>query len=273
MEKNIKTQLQIAQNIKLLRLHKGVSQEQLADTLGISPSRLSNYETGTRAIPIDLLNMISSHFHIALDAITKSDLSKIDMRGIMQSSENRLLFPILISENEKYQGIEVVPVKASAGYLKGYADPEFIEKLPTINVPFIAKGSGMHRAFPITGDSMLPIPDDAIIIGRHVESLKAIKNGHCYIIVSEDGIVFKRVFDKIAENGFLHLVSDNKLYKPYKIAPETIYELWEYKGYFSAKVYKEDEFSFENLFFQMRGLTHNIDQFKERMEEIVARSN
>jgi hypothetical protein len=48
--------------------------------------------------------------------------------------------------------IEIIPLKAQAGYLSGYADPEFIESLQHIS-PFATE---KFRAFPVDGDSMPP---------------------------------------------------------------------------------------------------------------------
>lgn len=255
-------QLKIARNIKLLRLGRGLTQEQLADALVIPSTRYANYEQGTRAIPIDTLSAVSSYFHIALDALVKSDLSKVDLKGLMKVGENRLLFPILIKDDGKFESIEVVPIKASAGYLSGYADPEFIETLPKASLPFI--GIGTHRGFPLTGDSMLPIPDGSIIIGKFVEELADVRNGRTYIIVSTTGIAYKRVYTKIEDNVLL-LVSDNKMYSPYEMPFENILELWEFRCFISTKEYSADEYSLENLFQQMHGLSKGIEEIKQKI--------
>jgi transcriptional regulator with XRE-family HTH domain len=262
MESQLVNQLKIARNIKLLRIGRGLTQEQLADALVIPSTRYANYEQGTRAIPIDTLSAISSYFHIALDALVKSDLSKVDLKGLMKVGENRLLFPILIKDDGKFESIEVVPIKASAGYLSGYADPEFIETLPKASLPFI--GIGTHRGFPLTGDSMLPIPDGSIIIGKFVEELTDIKNGRTYIVVSTTGIVYKRVYIKREEN-VLSLVSDNKMYSAYEIPYEHILELWEFRCFISTKEYSADEYSLENLFQQMHGITRGIEEIKQKI--------
>lgn len=56
--------------------------------------------------------------------------------------------PKVVSVNENNEElISLVNVKAAAGYLNGYADPEYIERLPTIRMPGIKGGS--HRAFEI----------------------------------------------------------------------------------------------------------------------------
>ena len=59
-----------------------------------------------------------------------------------------------------------VPVKAAAGYLAGYADPEFIDELNTFTLPMLAPGK--YRAFEIVGDSMLPTQSGSVIVGERV---------------------------------------------------------------------------------------------------------
>ena len=60
--------------------------------------------------------------------------------------------------------VEIVADGASAGYLRGYSDPEYIESLNSLKLPFLPIGK--HRAFPIKGDSMLPIKSGSFIIAR-----------------------------------------------------------------------------------------------------------
>ncbi|NVK50555.1 MAG: S24/S26 family peptidase, partial [Cyclobacteriaceae bacterium] len=56
-----------------------------------------------------------------------------------------------------------------------------------------------------------------------------------YVLVTQsEGIVYKRVFNYLAENGKLFLVSDNEQYKPYEIRGEDILEVWEAKAFIST---------------------------------------
>ena len=204
------SQERIARNLRLLRIGKGLTQENLSDYLELTSSQYSNYEQGTRAVPIEVLSNISVFYQIALDALVKYDLSKVDIKGLMKVGENRLLFPIFISEEGKYEAIEIVPVKASAGYLKGFADPEFLEALPKMQLPFL--GPGTYRGFQIQGDSMLPIPSGSHVVGRYVESLSEVKNGKTYIVVTNDGITYKQVVNNMNINGTVQLLPYNKYY-------------------------------------------------------------
>ncbi|MFZ5999941.1 MAG: S24 family peptidase, partial [Bacteroidota bacterium] len=95
---------------------------------------------------------------------------------------------------------------------------------------------GNYRAFEITGDSMLPIMPGTIVIGEYVENLKSIKNGKTYVLVTQrEGVVYKRVFNYIDDNGKLFLVSDNRQYAPYQIDAEDVLEAWSAKAYISVQ--------------------------------------
>jgi phage repressor protein C with HTH and peptisase S24 domain len=74
---------------------------------------------------------------------------------------------------------------------------------------------GKYRAFPLRGDSMLPLGDGCYVVGKFTESIEELKNGKTYILLTtNDGIVYKRVFNKIRKDGKIHLHSDNPSFKP-----------------------------------------------------------
>lgn len=213
----------ISKNIRHLRQLKGWSQEILADKLDITRARIGSYEEERCDPPIETLIKMSKVFHIAIDALVKCDLRKFNLESMMKVGENRLLFPIVIDKDNNDK-IEVITMKASAGYLNGYADPEYFEKLPLMNLPF--RITGKHRAFPIKGDSMPPLQDGCFVVAKYVESLKDLKNGNTYVLLTkEDGIVYKRVFSKGNE---LELHSDNRHYAPYSIKTSEVLEIWEF---------------------------------------------
>lgn len=213
----------ISKNIRHLRQLKGWSQEILADKLDITRARIGSYEEERCDPPIETLIKMSKVFHIAIDALVKCDLRKFNLESMMKVGENRLLFPIVIDKDNNDK-IEVITMKASAGYLNGYADPEYFEKLPLMNLPF--RITGKHRAFPIKGDSMPPLQDGCFVVAKYVESLKDLKNGNTYVLLTkDDGIVYKRVFSKGNE---LELHSDNRHYAPYSIKTSDVLEIWEF---------------------------------------------
>lgn len=247
----------IARNIRHLRSIKNWSQTQLADALEITRARVGSYEEERCDPPVDILIKISNLFHIAIDALVKCDLSTIDPGALIKLEQNRILFPIVVDKKNEDQ-IEVIPVKASAGYLRGYADPEYIENLPLINLPF--QISGKMRAFPIKGDSMPPLTDGCFVIGKYVESLKDITDGRTYILITKDeGIVYKRIYKKGAT---LELHSDNTSYKPYEIQTSEILEIWEFVCNMNISDKKQEEPSMESIMQMLQGMKRDIETLK-----------
>lgn len=217
----------ISKNIAHLRHLRGVSQEYLANDLNITRSRLSSWEEHRAEPPIDLIVKLSEYFNVSIDSLLKIDLTKVkDLRDLLKIGGNRILFPVMV-DSEGKDLVELVPIKASAGYLDGYSDETFIENLPRISLPFAE--SGKFRGFPIKGDSMPPLESGAYVVGSYVESVSDIKDGKTYVVLTQhEGLVYKRLFNKINEDGNIHLHSDNKAYAPYKVKPEEIFEIWSF---------------------------------------------
>jgi len=235
----------LANNIKHLRTLKGLTQEQFSTILDVSRSRISSYEENRAIPPIDFLVDLSEYFNIPIDVFIKNDLTSATDAAFIEIGKKRILFPITINE-ENEDLIDLVPVEASAGYLQGYSDPEYIEHLNKIKLPFLPTGT--HRAFPIKGDSMLPVKSGSYIVARYVENIKYLKDGRTYIILTlNDGIVYKRVYDKIEEHGMLLLASDNKKYDPYYVPIDEIIELWEFTCSINTQEYDEQELKISSI--------------------------
>jgi len=235
----------LANNIKHLRTLKGLTQEQFSTILDVSRSRISSYEENRAVPPIDFLVDLSEYFNIPIDAFIKNDLSSATDAAFIEIGKKRILFPITVSEDNE-DLVDLVPIEASAGYLQGYSDPEYIEHLNKIKLPFLPTGT--HRAFPIKGDSMLPVKSGSYIVARYVENIKYLKDGRTYIVLTlNDGIVYKRVYDKIEEHGMLLLASDNKKYDPYYVPIDEIIELWEFTCSINTQEYDEQELKISSI--------------------------
>ena len=241
----------VSDNIKHLRKLHQWTQGDFADKIDIKRSLVGAYEEG-RADPRlnNLLNM-SKVFGVSVDNLIAKDLTKLSLEKIEalgdQSGGMKVLSITVNEDNEEY--IDLIPQKASAGYLNGYADPEYLEEMPKFNLPTLSR-TGTHRAFEITGDSMLPIKPGTIIIGQYLDSLRDLKDGRCYILLSkEEGVVYKRVFDYTKDHNQLFLVSDNKAYSPYRVNVEDVLEIWEAKAYLSMDFpeHSKDDMNFEQL--------------------------
>jgi len=121
--------------------------------------------------------------------------------------------------------IQFVPMKAAAGYMAGYADPDFLDELNTFTLPMLAPGQ--YRAFEIIGDSMLPTPSGSVIVGEKVINLEEVKNSNTYVVLSRsEGIVYKRLVKNNKVKDKITLISDNPQYEPYLVNMEDVLEVW-----------------------------------------------
>jgi transcriptional regulator with XRE-family HTH domain len=222
-----------SQNLRFLRskMSEKTSQEKLAELIKIKKPTLGSYESG-RAEPkyADLID-IAEFFKVEVDELLKEDLSK-RLPGMANKPKLRILATTVDSNNE--ENIEMVPVKALAGYTASYDDVEFIQELPTFQVPFLPRDK-KYRVFPIKGESMLPLQPGSLVFAEYVEDWTAIKDGTiCIVVTREDGVVLKQVINHLADRKVLILNSTNKTYDPYPILGAEIQEIWKFAGYFHS---------------------------------------
>ncbi|MCV9386592.1 XRE family transcriptional regulator [Reichenbachiella ulvae] len=221
------------ENIKYLRKKFGYTQETFAQAIGIKRSLVGAYEEGRADPRLHNLLGMSELFNVSVDTLISKDVSELSEEELYISSNDQAKILSITVDSQDRENIELIPQKASAGYLNGYADPGYIENLPKFRLPMLP-GNATYRAFEISGDSMLPLQPGTIIIGQYVENVNDIKNGKTYVLLSkEEGIVYKRVFNYVDENGMLFLVSDNKSYSPYQVEAKSIIEVWESKAFIS----------------------------------------
>lgn len=245
-------------NIRFLRIQKNISQEKLATALLIARARYVKYESGTSEAPYDILKRISKFYHVSIDLLLNVDLRKIDMDGLLQLEDNRILLPITIDAGGE-NTIEIIPQKAKAGYLNGYSDPEFIEGLQQISLPFLKNGK--FRAFPVSGDSMPPHRDGSFIIGRYVESLGEVRDGRTYILLTKnEGIVYKRL-NKNGRNTLV-LSSDNSFYEPYSVRASEVLEIWEYACSIATNEFEPDSLEPQSIRDMFNSLRNEIKALK-----------
>lgn len=247
-------------NIRHLRASKGYSQEQFAEELSWTRSIVGSYEEGRSEPSIDRLIVLSNYFDIPIDILVKNDLRLAKDTSFIEVGNKRVLFPVMVNEMDE-DLIDIIPAKASAGYLQGYADPEYIEQLQKIKLPFLPTGT--HRAFPISGDSMLPVKDGSFVVARFVDDVREVKNGRTYIVLTkEDGLVYKRIYNKIEEEKALILHSDNKIYTPYKVNIENVMELWEFTCCINTQEYDEEELKLSSIVTMFQELKVELKSIK-----------
>jgi transcriptional regulator with XRE-family HTH domain len=205
-------------NLKYLRKLRGWTQEEFSAKIRIKRSLLGAYEEERAEPRIDVLETVGDIFKLTLDELLRKDLNETKGGGYLAKRRAQKL---AAASNE----IQLVPVKAAAGYLAGYGDPEFLDELNTFTLPMLAPGN--YRAFEIVGDSMLPTPSGSVIVGEKINDLEDVKTNQTYIVVSRnEGIVYKRIMKNNKTKNKFTLVSDNTAYHPYQVNAEDLIEVW-----------------------------------------------
>jgi transcriptional regulator with XRE-family HTH domain len=206
-------------NFKYLRKLRGWTQEEFATKLGIKRSLVGAYEEERAEPNLEVLEMLQRIFKLSLDELLLKDLASA--KGSNYLDQRRKLKMASQGSAE----IQLVPIKAAAGYLTGYADPDFLDELNTFTLPMLAPGQ--YRAFEIMGDSMLPTPSGSVIVGEKVDDFEDVKNSNTYVVLSKnDGIVYKRIMKNNRAKNKITLISDNPVYEPYNVSEEDVLEVW-----------------------------------------------
>ena len=94
---------------------------------------------------LEVLEVVSDMFRLSLDELLRKKMQ--DTKGSNYLAKRRAQ-KMAGSPNQ----IQLVPVKAAAGYLAGYGDPEFLDELNTFTLPMLSPGRrrrpGRHAAGP-----------------------------------------------------------------------------------------------------------------------------
>lgn len=232
----------LAGNLKFLRKRSGKTQDALSTDLKIGRTTIANYEAGISEPSLETLLTFANYFGATVD-----QLLSINMEEQGKNPRTRALPPandsqkpsevatynkipqVITVDREGNDNIIYVPVKARAGYLLGYGDPEFMETLPTFRLPGL--NNSTYRMFEVEGPSMAPnVLNGDRIIGEWVDGFDNIRDNRVHVIVHKSGVMIKRVINRIKERGKLYLKSDTVVHRhefpTLEVDPEEVREIW-----------------------------------------------
>lgn len=255
-------------NLKILRKRIAQSQEETASALGLTRSSYSGYENEVAQPSVENLIAFSEYFHISIDDLVKKDLTSLSEEAVTEiiegpkadsSGKHLRVLTSLVDANDD-ELIEMIPLKASAGYANGYADPEYLKILPTFHLPFLSKNK-KYRSFPIKGDSMPPVVEGSYVVAEYIQNWMTIRNATpCIVVTKEDGIVFKVLNNLLSTNESFQLCSTNTFYEPYEVKANEILEIWRFVNYISPELpdVKLDE----------NGLTKSVQALQQEVHSL-----
>lgn len=234
----------IGSNLKLLRKRLKLSQEEVAQALNWTRSTYSGYENGVAHPSLEGIVQLSDFYKVSVDVLLKNDFSALSEKELnemiqgtnvdLKGQKLRVLTTVVDANDEEL--IELVPMKASAGYTSGYADPDYLKVLPTFYLPFLSKQK-KYRSFPIKGDSMPPVVEGSYVVAEYIQNWMSIRSGTpCIVVTKDEGIVFKIVHNLLETNQSFQLCSTNTFYDPYLVHANDILEMWKFVNYISPEL-------------------------------------
>ncbi len=259
----------LGKNLKWLRKQGGLTQADLATHIGVKRSLIGAYEEGRAEPRLLTIRSICQYFNVSLDDLVNQEMSNESAGSVSDYRGEQLrLLPLVVDETDEKELATIVPVKAAAGYLNGYGDIGYIESLPRFRMPFPELPEDRtYRLFQIRGDSMLPVPPGAYVVSEYVQDWGTLKNDDCYVVITKvEGVVYKRIENKISESGELLLKSDNPEYDPYTVRIDQVLEVWKALGYttFELPHHRPASMGFDRLSEVVVELKREIDTLKQQ---------
>lgn len=200
------------------------SSRQFALSLDYAPQSFSDIVNGKREVTIELIRKAVEIYKVN----TRYLFSGIGSMFEKSIDENPILSVVVDGNGD--EKILHVPISAQAGYAHQLYDEEYIAQLPSFTLPDIMFLKGTFRCFGVKGESMEPLlfSGDKVVCS-FVEKefwVNSVKDNQVYVVVSEGGIVVKRLINNITINKKLSCISENPFYEPYELSVNEIKEIW-----------------------------------------------
>lgn len=221
-----------------------------AQRLGISRQALYKYFT-TKTLERDTVNKIVSTF-----GITEKDIWGTE--NVTPPSPRLEAKPLYLAadpndfdnDGSRFEDLRngmlrmrvpIVPIKAYAGYLRGYQDPEFYEDFSTLSFEVHKEYRGHYLAFEVAGDSMITTNPEEFdqmalpgwkAVGRElprhhwVYKLHTHKTDTWVIVHKTEGILIKNIVAHDVDEGTITIHSLNPKYADETFALDDIAQIF-----------------------------------------------
>jgi len=237
--------------LKKARLNIGLSQEELAEKLGVKQSYIAAIESNKnfsakKAMEIaEILGIDWRDLTVEDESGDAGDKKVIKPNAVLVGDFDYPRHPderVVPLMNGKYSVlVPIIPERGYMGIESGWSDREYVDELPKHQAILTHEPAGEYWACEAVGPSMenwtseemakASIRDGEIVTGRNIDKrywksrfhLHKYKN---FIIVHEDGILVKRIIAHDVENGniTIHSLNPNK-----QLYPDRVIELREVK--------------------------------------------
>lgn len=275
----------IKERVLYISESKGITREKFFEDLGITYGNFKG-KAKEKALSSDVLaKIITKYPEISSEWLLTGNGEMLKGEGAREVTkappieiiapvkvEGRSLMPkvVVVDEEDMENRVPLVPVYAQAGYLNGYGDPEYIKELPMYSVPGMKNGT--FRMFQVEGLSMYPtLQSGCYVVGQFVEDWEHISDNRIYVVVTTQGVIVKRVLNRIEKYGSLYCRSDNRVFPHISVSLNDIMEVWECKMHLSFDFLDPipEYQKIANLEADVQFLKQRVEQLEEAKTEVL----
>ena len=135
---------------------------------------------------------------------------------------------VVTVDNGGQENIVMLDAKAAAGFPANLDNPQYFKDQPTMSIPTHHFKNGSFIALQATGDSMHPtLYNHDWIFCKYLEDpMNNIREGYIHVLLTKEGVVVKRLLNRIEERGTVVCQSDNQQYPSYEEKLDNILQIW-----------------------------------------------
>ena len=203
--------------LRLIRKQLGMTQEQLAQRLGIGKAALSMIETGKASLSTRNKNILVQDFNINIEWLDTGKgrmfLAEPDLTAYTHRTDNTV--PL--------QSVPLYSIEGTAGLVPLFADRMSVEPVNFIHIPNLPKCDG---AIYVVGDSMYPLLKSGdIVLYKQLSDVRDVFWGDMYLLsIDIDGeeYITVKYLQKSEIEGCVKLVSQNQHHADKDVAADKI---------------------------------------------------
>ena len=232
----------------LLESNRIKTKKEFADLAGINSPKLSEILKKRMRAGIELYQVLFDHFSVRYKFIFKGELPMLNSEcenahlnvhpsvhlteakeHIEEYKSKRFQAPTVVTvDNGGQENIVMLDAKAAAGFPANLDNPQYFKDQPTMSIPTHHFKDGSFIALQTTGDSMHPtLYNHDWLFCKYLEDpVNNIREGYIHVLLTKEGVVVKRLLNRIQERGTVVCQSDNEQYPSYEEKLDNILQIW-----------------------------------------------
>ena len=192
------------ERVKLIRKELGLTQEQLAQRLGVGKAALSMIETGKTGLSTRNRNILVQELNVNPEWLESGHGEMFNAKPDLQT------FMLRTDSSLPMQSVPLFSIEGTAGLVPLFNNQADFKPVNFIHIPNLPKCDG---AIYIAGDSMYPLLKSGdIVLYKQLQNIEDIFWGDMYLLSIEiDGeeYITVKYIQKSDRAGYVKLVSQN----------------------------------------------------------------